>query len=130
MAQALQENQAWGAAPIAAISTPQAPGGLGIIRISGLAPSRWRTRCSGAKSGKRLADLEGYRALFGVVCDGDQVLDECVAPELPEPAGYTGENTVELSCHGGLYLLRRVLQAVLSAGARTTGPSDLPAGRL
>lgn len=124
MAQALQENQAWGAAPIAAISTPQAPGGLGIIRISGAGAQQVADRVFRAKSGKRLADLEGYRALFGVVCDGDQVLDECVALNYREPASYTGENTVELSCHGGLYLLRRVLQAVLSAGARTAGPGE------
>lgn len=124
MAQALQEAQALAAAPVAAVSTPQAPGGLGIIRISGEGAQQVADRVFRAKSGKKLAELEGYRALFGAVYDGDQALDECVALNYRAPASYTGENTVELSCHGGLYLLRRVLQAVLSAGARPAGPGE------
>ena len=86
MAQALQEAQALAAAPVAAVSTPQAPGGLGIIRISGAGAQQVADRVFRAKSGKKLAELEGYRALFGVVYDGEQALDECGALNYRAPA--------------------------------------------
>lgn len=100
---------------IAALSTPAAPAGLGVIRISGedavrIAASVFR--------GKDLTALDGYQAAFGHVFDEDGDIDECVALVFRAPHSYTGEDTVELSCHGGVYLLKRVLRAVYKQGAR------------
>ncbi len=103
---------------IAAIATSATPAGIGVIRISGEAAAAVADKIFKAKSGVRLADLDGYKAAFGNIYDGDELLDEAVALRFVAPHSYTGENIVELSCHGGSYLLRRVLRAVIAAGAR------------
>lgn len=103
---------------IAAIATSAAPAGIGIIRISGENAVTVADRVFRAKSGMNLASLCGYKAAFGAVYDGDELLDEAVALRFVAPHSYTGEDTVELSCHGGTYVLRRVLRAVLANGAR------------
>lgn len=104
---------------IAAVSTPLAPAGLGVIRLSGkgavlLAEQVFRP----ASKTRRLSDQPGYTAMYGKVYDREGEIDECVALVFRAPHSYTGEEVVELSCHGGLYLLRRTLRAVLDAGAR------------
>lgn len=102
--------------PIAAIATPLSPAGLGVVRISGegaiaLADTIFR-------GSKTLSSLGGYRAAYGHVFDADGNIDDCVALVFRSPHSYTGEDTVELSCHGGTYILRRVLRAAIAAGAR------------
>lgn len=105
--------------PIAAISTAPSPAGLGVIRLSGTdAVAVGDKVFRAAAPGKVLAALPGYTACYGHVFDADGDIDECVATVFRAPHSYTGENVVELSCHGGVYLLRRVLRAVLDAGAR------------
>ena len=103
---------------IAALATPAAPAGLGVIRISGEAAVAVADTVFRAASGRPLSALSGYRAAFGHVAEGDEVIDECVALVFRAPHSYTGEDTVEFSCHGGVYLLRRVLRALYAAGAR------------
>lgn len=103
---------------IAAIATPAAPAGLGVVRVSGddaLAVAGRVFRPAGR--GKALQELPGYTALYGHVYDEEGDIDDCVALVFRAPHSYTGEDVVELSCHGGLYLLRRVLRAVIAAGA-------------
>ncbi len=102
---------------IAAIATAQAAGGIGVIRVSGERAAEICDCVFTSVSGKKLSDSKGYRAYFGTVYDSDGDIDECVALVFKAPHSYTGENTVELSCHGGLYVLKRALRAVLSAGA-------------
>ena len=102
---------------IAAISTPQAVGGIGIIRISGPEAFNVADMVFRTVNGKKLADSKGYAAHYGHVCDGDDIIDEAVALVFRQPHSYTGENVVELSCHGGLYILKRALRAVINAGA-------------
>lgn len=102
---------------IAAIATAQAAGGVGIIRVSGNNAQNICDKVFKAVSGKKLVDSKGYRAHFGRVFDSDGDIDECVALVFKAPHSYTGENVVELSCHGGLYVMKRVLRAVLSMGA-------------
>lgn len=109
---------------IAAISTPQAPGGIGIVRISGPRARQIAQRVFTARSGKTLDELRGYQALFGRVHDGEEEIDEAIALNFIAPASFTGEDVVELSCHGGVYLMRRVLQAVLAAGAVPAAPGE------
>lgn len=110
---------------IAAISTGQAPGGIGVVRISGPEALSVAGRIFRAKSGKRLEELAGYQAALGGVFDlAGEKLDDCVALVFRAPKSYTGENVAELSCHGGLYLTRRVLEAALGAGASPAGPGE------
>jgi len=104
---------------IAAISTAPAVGGIGVIRISGdeaIATAQKVFRA--VSTTKSLAQMQGYTAAFGYVHSaGGQILDECVALVFKAPHSYTGEDVVELSCHGGLFLLKKVLEAVFAAGA-------------
>ncbi|MBQ1211762.1 MAG: tRNA uridine-5-carboxymethylaminomethyl(34) synthesis GTPase MnmE, partial [Clostridia bacterium] len=103
---------------IAAIATPPAAAGIGVIRLSGdgaIAVADKVFRPLG--KGKTLGGLDGYSALYGHAYDRDGDIDDCVALVFRAPHSYTGEDVVELSCHGGLYLLKRVLRATLDAGA-------------
>lgn len=103
---------------IAALSTPLAAGGIGVIRISGDDAIEIADKVIKTTSDKSLSSLKGYTAAHGkVVSDGDTV-DECVALVFRAPKSYTGENTVEISCHGGVFVCNQVLRAVLSSGAR------------
>ncbi len=83
-----------------------------------------------AGRGKSLSALPGYTALYGTVYDAEGDIDECVALVFRAPHSYTGEEVVELSCHGGLYLLRRTLRAVLDAGPGRPKPGNSPAAPL
>lgn len=103
---------------IAAVSTPLAAGGIGVIRISGDNAAHIADKVFKATSGKALSDLKGYRAAHGKVYMNGQVIDEAVALVYRAPKSYTGEDTVEFSCHGGVYVTKQVLRAVLEAGAR------------
>ena len=110
---------------IAAISTALAPGGIGVVRISGEDAQKVADRVFRARSGKKLAQCKGYQALYGGVYgpDGEKI-DEAVALNFLAPASFTGENVVELSCHGGVYLVRKLLEAVFAAGAAPAGPGE------
>lgn len=103
---------------IAALSTPLAPGGIGVIRISGDDAIAIADKVIKTTSGKPLSSLKGYCAAHGKVYSGQELLDECVALVFRNPRSYTGEDTVEISCHGGVLVSSRVLRAVLEAGAR------------
>lgn len=109
---------------IAAIATGQSPGGIGIIRISGSNARQVAQKVFRSKSGRSLLDAKGYTAQYGHVFEGDILLDEAVALVFAEPASFTGEDVVELSCHGGMVILKNVLRAVLSAGAAAAGPGE------
>lgn len=109
---------------IAAISTAQAPGGIGIVRISGPRARQVADRVFRSPKGKKVMDAPGYTALYGWVYEGEEKLDEAIALVFAAPASFTGEDVVELSCHGGVFIMRRVLEAVLEAGAAPAGPGE------
>ncbi len=102
---------------IAAISTGQAAGGIGIVRISGENAVSVADSVFESVSGVKLEKLKGYRAAFGKVKADGKYLDEAVALVFRAPKSYTGEDVVEISCHGGLLVTRQVLRAVLNNGA-------------
>ena len=102
---------------IAAISTGRAPGGIGIVRISGENAVEVGDKIFSSLNGKRLCEIPGYTALYGKAVDGGGDIDTVVALVFKAPKSYTGEDVVELSCHGGLYITDRVLKAALKAGA-------------
>lgn len=102
---------------IAAISTAQGEGGIGVIRVSG---EKSIEICSGifkSISGKKLTEMKGYRAALGYVYKNGEKLDEVIATVFRAPNSYTGENVVELSCHGGIFITREILRTVIEAGA-------------
>lgn len=109
---------------IAAIATPAATGGISVIRISGKEAFSVADRVFTAQNGAPLAGRRGYTAAFGTVSSHGEVLDEAVATVFNEPHSYTGENVVELSCHGGLYLTQEILRIVLENGARLAEPGE------
>lgn len=102
---------------IAAIATPNAVGGISVIRLSGDEAIDIADRIFVPVSGRPLRELEGYRAAYGKIKNSEGELDDGVALVFRAPKSYTGEDVVELSCHGGLYISRQVLRAALEAGA-------------
>ena len=102
---------------IAAISTAQGEGGIGVIRVSGKNSIEICDRIFKAVSGRKLSDMKGYTAALGHVYKDDEKLDEIIATVFREPHSYTGENIVELSCHGGIFITREILRTVIEAGA-------------
>ncbi len=109
---------------IAAIATPNAAGGIGIIRISGEAAIDVAARCFRPVSGRKVSEMPGYTAAYGSFVDGETPLDDGVLLVYRAPKSYTGENVAELCCHGGLYVLQRVLNVVFSLGARPAEPGE------
>ena len=102
---------------IAAISTPLGAGGIGVIRISGDEAITVADKIIKTSSGKPLSSLKGYCAAHGRAVSNGEDIDECVALVFRKPKSYTGEDTVEISCHGGIYVTNRILREALRAGA-------------
>lgn len=109
---------------VCAIATPPAAGGISVIRISGEKAAEIAGRVFRPVSGKSAEELPGYRAAYGKIFDGDELLDDGVLLMYRAPHSYTGEDTAEISCHGGIYVTRRVLSACVKAGARPAGPGE------
>lgn len=103
---------------IAAICTPNAAGGVAIVRISGEDALAVADRVFATVSGKPLVDYKGYTAAYGKIHDGETIIDEGVTVVYRAPHSYTGENVAEICCHGGLYVTKRLLRAVMAAGAQ------------
>ena len=103
---------------IAAIATAQGQGGIGAVRVSGTNSIEIVDKIFRAASGKKLKEMSGYTAKFGKIYDGNEDVDDVVVLIFREPHSYTGENVVEIFCHGGLYITRKILRLVFDAGAR------------
>ncbi len=102
---------------VAAISTPHGTGGISVIRVSGEDAVNIASRVFAPASGKSLLDSEHARAQYGKIYSRGKVIDDGIAVVFYAPRSYTGENVVEISCHGGILLTNRVLEALFSAGA-------------
>ncbi|MBO4467828.1 MAG: tRNA uridine-5-carboxymethylaminomethyl(34) synthesis GTPase MnmE, partial [Clostridia bacterium] len=102
---------------IAAISTPPGEGGISVIRISGDDALSVADKCFRSFSGKSLSSLKGYSALYGEIVSGHDVVDDAVALVFRAPKSYTGEDTVELSVHGGKLVAQKVLRIAFDCGA-------------
>lgn len=110
---------------IAAISTAMAGAGIGIIRVSGPEAVSVADNIYRAKGKeKRLADQPSHTIHYGYIQDGEEVLDEVLVMLMRAPRSFTAEDTVEINCHGGVYAMRRVLDAVLRNGARPAEPGE------
>lgn len=102
---------------IAAIATAQGAAGISVIRVSGENAFNIVDSVFVSISGKKIADMKGYTACFGNVVDGDKILDQAVALVFKAPHSYTGENVVEISCHGGIFITREILRLLYNNGA-------------
>ena len=109
---------------IAAISTPRAAGGISVIRISGDEAISVADRVFFPVSGKKLSQHAGYTAAFGDIRNKEKLIDQGVALVYRAPKSYTGENVVEISCHGGLLVTEKVLRTVFQEGAFPAGPGE------
>ncbi len=109
---------------IAAVATAMAGSGIGIIRISGDDAITVADSVFQMKSGKKLSEMPTHTVHYGYVHDGEEVLDEVMAVLMRGPKSYTREDTVEIDCHGGVYVVKRVLETVLLHGARLAEPGE------
>ncbi|MEG1887180.1 MAG: tRNA uridine-5-carboxymethylaminomethyl(34) synthesis GTPase MnmE, partial [Oscillospiraceae bacterium] len=102
---------------IAAIATPQGKGGIGIVRISGDDAKKIADKLFHAHSEKSLCEVSGYTAHYGNIIKNGKTIDDAVALVFTAPKSYTGEDTVEISCHGGDYVVKQVLRLAIDCGA-------------
>ena len=110
---------------IAAIATAPGAGGIAVVRLSG--PESYAVAARvfhPANPNKNVEEAKGYTALFGSFVEGDDAFDEGVALFFREPHSYTGEDVVELSCHGGSAVARRLVEACIAAGAVPAAPGE------
>lgn len=109
---------------IAAVSTPRGVGGVALIRISGADAVSVTSRVFFPASGRDLKDVPHSSAVYGRIVEDGVNIDDGIATVFYAPRSFTGENTVEITCHGGVYVTGRVLSAVLAAGARPALPGE------
>ena len=109
---------------IAAVSTAMAPGGIGIVRISGREAFSVADQIFRGKNGKKLSAQKANTVHYGWIEENDQAIDEVLSIVLRAPHSYTGEDTVEIDCHGGILAMNKILEAALRAGARMAEPGE------
>ena len=103
---------------IAALSSPSGKGGVAVIRISGSEAIEIADRVFKCASGKLISDLRPNLMVYGNIISDGKVIDDGLCVKFCAPRSFTGEDTVEINCHGGIYITQKVLAAVFSAGAR------------
>lgn len=111
---------------IAAIATGMSSGGIGIVRISGDQAFDVIDRIFRDKDEqtKRLSQAPARRAYYGYIFDEDEKVDEVLVLTMRGPHSYTAEDTVEISCHGGILVVKKILETVIRYGARTAEPGE------
>ena len=107
---------------IAAISTGMTNSGIGIVRISGEEAFDIADRIYRGKV--RIAQAKSHTIHYGHIADEEEIIDEVLVMIMRAPGTFTGEDTVEINCHGGTFVLRRVLETVLKNGARAAEPGE------
>ena len=103
---------------IAAISTPPGKGGVAVIRVSGEGAFSVIERVFRPVSGRKISDYRPRTAIYGNIISEGEAVDDGLVSLFPAPNSYTGEDTAEISCHGGILVTRTVLEAIFRAGAR------------
>ena len=110
---------------IAAIATAMTSSGIGIIRISGEEAFSIISKIFRPKNKeKNIMEQPTYTIHYGFVYDEEEMLDEVLVLLMKGPHSYTAENTVEIDCHGGVFVMRRILETVLKNGARPAEPGE------
>ncbi len=109
---------------IVAIATGLTESGIGIVRISGPESYDIIKRIFRTKAGKEVDLSESHRVHYGFINVSRETLDEVLMINMKAPRSYTGEDTIEIDCHGGVLMMRRILEATLGAGARLAEPGE------
>lgn len=109
---------------ICAISTPAGVGGIAVLRLSGEGVKEFVEKFLVRQSDSRKVSLRSRMATFCTLSDGEDLIDEVVVTYFQAPHSYTGEDVVEISCHGSLYVQQRLLQLFIDNGARLAEPGE------
>lgn len=110
---------------IAAIATSMSDSGIGIIRISGNEAIKIADKIFSTKSGRKILNsVESHTVHYGFIVDNENIIDEVMVSVFKAPRSYTTEDTVEINCHGGVLMMRRILEVALKAGARLAQPGE------
>lgn len=110
---------------IAAVATAMSHSGIGIVRMSG--PDSFQIIdeiFQPKKIGKKLANEKGYSLHYGFIKDGEDLIDEVLVLAMRGPHSYTAEDTIEIDCHGGIYVMKKILETVVKYGARIAEPGE------
>lgn len=110
---------------IAAIATAMTASGIGIIRISGEEAFSIIDKIYRSKNGKKvLSEMDSHTIHYGYIVDQEEIIDEVMVILMKAPNSYTREDTIEIDCHGGVLVMRRILETVLKYGARPAEPGE------
>lgn len=110
---------------IAAVATAMTASGIGIIRISGPESRSITGKIYRSKGGKKkIEEVTSHTINYGFIWDKEELIDEVLVMVMDGPRSYTGEDTVEIDCHGGVLAMKRVLETVIKYGARPAEPGE------
>ena len=110
---------------IAAIATAMSSSGIGIVRMSGPDSFEIIDRIFQPKKvGKKLSNEKGYSLHYGFIKDGEDLIDEVLVLAMRGPHSYTAEDTIEIDCHGGIFVVKKILETVIKYGARVADPGE------
>ena len=109
---------------IAAIATGMTDSGIGIIRISGCDAIQIADRVFKSKSNQRVSEMKSHTIHYGFIFDEKTVIDEVMLLIMKAPNSFTTEDTIEIDCHGGVYVMTKILETVLKNGARPAEPGE------
>lgn len=111
-------------ATICAISTAPGHGAIAVIRMSGAEALEICDKVFVSVKGKKLAEQKANTVHFGTINKGNEIIDEVLVTVFKAPHSYTGENSVEIACHGAPYIQQRILQSLMHNGARMANPGE------
>ena len=109
---------------IAAIATAMSSSGIGIVRISGEDSLEIIQKIYKGKKEKNFKEEKTYTIHYGYIMDGEEIIDEVLVMLMKAPHSFTGEDTVEIDCHGGVYVMKKILETVIKNGARPAEPGE------
>jgi len=109
---------------VAAISTAMSNSGIGIVRMTGEEAFEIADRVYKGKREKKLCEQKSHTIHYGFITDDNEIIDEVLVMLMRGPHSYTGEDTVEINCHGGVYVVRRILETLIKYGARPAEPGE------
>ena len=109
---------------IAAICSGLASSGINVIRISGDDAFAVADRVFKSAKGKKTAEMKQFSVNYGHITDGESVIDEVLMLKMAAPHSYTKENVIEIDCHGGIVVTKKILETVIKNGARLAEPGE------
>lgn len=109
---------------IAAISTAMNPSGIGIVRMSGERSIEIADRVFKSIKGKKLREQKSHTIHYGYIVDGEDTIDEVLVMLMKGPNSFTTEDTVEINCHGGIFVVKKVLDLLIQNGATPAEPGE------